>query len=241
MAVLLAAAVTGCGTGHGTVTTRSDNGCPPANAEGNAQIDYVAFVKVGGLTFQATLSPEVTVPASRLGPTVLTVRCTISDIVHNPGFQPRDGDAAFLPIGTELRAVTGYRRDFRLAAHEDGVWRVYEVTDVPRAVTGSDQLDLAGKVVRIHLVEGERGKDIRRTVDNPARVAALVRALLAAPVLPDRAQLQDELATESPVFIRFDLADGTAVQRAWYVEAGVLWPRIQAPPELAMELAPDAP
>jgi hypothetical protein len=238
MAGVLVAALAGCGAGAG-VATRSGDGCPPANADGNASIDYVPFVRVGGLSFQKTFSPDVTVRPSRLGATVMTVRCTISEVVSNPDFESRDGDAAYLPIGTELRAVSGYRRDFRLAAKEDGAWRVYEVMDVPGAATGADQLDLAGKVVTVHLVEGDRGEDIVATVADPVRVTALVQAVLSSPVFPER-ELEERLGDDSPVFVRFELVDGTAVQRAWHVRAGVLWPRIEAPPELAEALTPDA-
>jgi hypothetical protein len=240
IAGVLVVALAGCGAGPATVETRSGDECPPADAEANAAIDYVPFVKVGELSFVATFSPEATVSRSQLGPTVMTVRCMISEVVTNPDFEPRDGDAAYLPIGTEVRAVSGYRRDFRLAANENGSWRLYEVTDVPGAATGADLLDLAGKVVKVHLVEGDRGEDILETVDNPGRVAALVRAVLSSPVLPERTEMDKRLGDESPVFIRFDLIDGTAVQRAWHVKAGVLWPRIEAPPELSEALAPDS-
>jgi hypothetical protein len=234
---LLVATLAGCGAGH--VATESGDGCPPADAAGSAAIDYVPFVKVDQLMFAQTFSPDVTVPPSLLGPTVMTVRCTISEVVGNPDFESRDGDAAYLPIGTELRAVNGYRRDFRLAAKENGAWRVYEVMDVPGAATGADQLDLAGKVVKVHLVEGDRGEDVLETVDDPASVTALVRAVLTSPVLPEQTDIDKRLGDEFPVFVRFDLLDGTAVQRAWHVKAGVLWPRIEAPPELVEALAPD--
>jgi hypothetical protein len=204
----LLAALAGCAADPdgAAVAAEPGNGCPPAHAGGNAAIDRVPFVRVGGLMFHATFSPAVSVEESALGPTVATVRCRIADVVHNPDFRARDGDAAFLPAGTGLRAVTGYRRDFRLAAREDGGWHVYEVFDVPDAATGRDQLDLAGQVRRVHLVDGDADDAIRRTVHDPE---------------------------ESPWFVRFDLTDGTVVQRAWHVRAGVLVPRIAAPAALA--------
>ena len=165
-------------------------------------------------------------PESQLGETVLTVACTISETVHNPDYSLRDGDAAYLPVGTELRAVDGYRPDFRLAAWEEGAWRLYEVDDVPDAVVGEDMLDLRDKVVAVHLVEGDRGERILRTVDDKAQVETLVDAVLSAPVVSEQSS---RLGDESPVFVRFDLRDGTSVQRAWHVEAGLLWRRITAP------------
>ncbi|MDP9394937.1 MAG: hypothetical protein M3Q27_12155 [Actinomycetota bacterium] len=164
--------------------------------------------------------------------------CTLSDVVGDPDYRPRDGDAAFLPVGTELREIAGYRSDFRLAAHEDGRWRIYEAADVPDAGTGEDLLDIRGKVRRVHLVEGDdEGTGILRTVDRPARVTALVDAVLAAPVMPE-AEAARRFDDETPVFVRFDLADGTTVQRAWHVRAGVLSRRVEAPAALLHALRP---
>lgn len=251
LAALLLLALAGCGTGGdpaavGTVTSPSvgqtlGEGCPPPNADGNAAIEWVPFVRVNGLMFQKTFSPAATVSGSDLGETVLTVKCAIGETVGNPNYRPRDGDAAYLAAGTELREINGYRPDFRLAAWEDGAWHVYEVDDVPDAKTGEDMLDLRDKVTAVHLVEGDRGEGILQTVDDEDRVAAIVRAVLAAPVLPEKSSLYERLGDESPVFVRFDMVDGTAVQRAWHVESGLLWRRIKVPEILKAELSPRTP
>ena len=68
------------------------------------------------------------------------------------------------------------RPDFRLAAWEDNTWHVY---DVPDADTGEDMLDLRNRVTAVHLVEGDRGEGILRTVDDEDRVTAIVQAVLA--------------------------------------------------------------
>lgn len=240
LAAFLLVIVAGCGREQGpaAVTTTRDARCPPPDGDGSSSISWVPFVRVNGLMFQATFSPTATVPESELGATVLTVACTIGETVRNPEYRPRDGDAAFLAAGTELREVNGYRPDFRLAAREEGAWHVYEVDDVPDAVTGEDMLDLRDKVVRVHLVEGDRGEKILRTVDDESQVTSIVQTVLMAPVLPESPTLYDRLGDESPVFVRFDMTDGTAVQRAWHVESGVLWRRIKAPAALEQLLSP---
>ncbi len=237
-------ATAGCGASGGTVETTNAAGvppaqaCPPPDASGDAAIDWVPFVVIDGVMFQSTFSPEVIVPRSALGDVVSTVECRIADTVGNPDFQPRDGDAAYLPAGTELRTVDGYRTDFRLAARQHRAWRVYEPVEVPGADTGEDILDIRGKVEQIHLVEGDRGEDILRTVEDPATVRRVVDAVLAASVLTDGAGLES-MGNEAPLFVRFDLTDGTAVQRAWHVQAKVLAGEIQAPQILAQSLRPE--
>jgi hypothetical protein len=246
LAALLLLALAGCGAEGSLATvgtearpaaagTAPGQGCPPPNAFGNATIDWVPFVRVKGLKFLKTFSPAATVPVSDLGDIAITVECTIGEMVSSPNYRPRDGDAAFLAAGTELREIRGYRPDFRLAAWEDNTWHVYEVDDVADADTGEDMLDL---VTAVHLVEGDRGEGILRTVDDEDRVAAIVQAVLAAPVLTEGSNLYDRLADESPVFVRFDMVDGTAVQRAWHVKSGMPWRRIEAPKILEAELSP---
>lgn len=243
LAALLLLAVLGCGTERGPAagTSTISDACPPADADGDAEISWVPFVRVNGLSYQATFAPAATVTRSQLGSTVLTVKCKIADVVGNPDYHPRDGDAAFLPAGTELREINGYRSDFRLAAWDDGAWHVYEVDDVPDAVEGEDMLDLRDKVVRVHLVGGDRGERIIKTVDDKFDVTSIVESVLAARVLPETSKLYDRLGDESPVFVRFEMIDGTAVQRAWHVRAGVIWRRIKAPAALEKLLSPPQP
>ena len=207
--------------------------CPRPDPRAGQIIDWVPFVVVDGTTYQASDRPAAaTVPESALGEVVATVRCRIADTDAGTTFRARDGDAAFLSPGTELREVDGYRRDFRLAAEEEegGAWRLYEPQHVRGARTGEDLLDLRGKVERIHLVEGERGEDVLATVADPATVERVTAAVLAAPVLPEATVRERGVAV--PSFVRFVLADSTEVQRAWQVEAGVLAGSLSAPDEL---------
>ncbi len=185
---------------------------------------------VDGVHFQSTV-PETIVDESALGGTVATVRCKIDGVVGNPEYKTRDGDAAFLPVGSELREVVGYRTDFRLAAKEGRKWTIYESYHRDGIETGEDMLDLRDKVTAIHLVEGYYGRDIEHTVDAPKVVAMIVAAVLDAPAVPED-ERDEATGAEAPVFVRFDLLDGTSVQRAWHVEAGIFALDFRAPPEL---------
>ena len=57
-------------------------------------------------------------------------------------------------------------------------------------------------------------------------------------MLPVASNLYDRLTDESAVFVRFDMVDGTSVQRAWHVKSGMLWRRIEAPNILEAEMSP---
>lgn len=225
-----------CGSSAPTATTTVGAGveapspCPPDDAAGDAAIDWVDFVRLDGAMY-SRVSPggaAPTVDVDLVGAVRARVRCRIAEVVGNPDFRPRDGDASFLPAGTELRRFGTADPLLRLAAEVDGQWQVYEVTDVAHARTGADLLDLGGGVASIDLLDGETGTSVLATVEDPAAVRRVVDAVLAAPV---QASASDDL--EAPEFIAFHLDDGTSITRAWFRASGVLAMRVQVPPELA--------
>jgi hypothetical protein len=87
-------------------------------------IDYVDFVQVYGRQYLADANPHHAVTLAELGEVVGRVRCTVSDLTadgrHKLAGPLRDGDAAFLPVGTELHSVAGYDPQCRLGAEHDG-------------------------------------------------------------------------------------------------------------------------
>ena len=242
-ALALCAALASCGASEGGLDRVGTDGfppagpCPPPDAKGNASIGWVDSVVVDGVMLHAA-TPGGTVSPDAVGEVVATVACRIADTVSNPDFRPREGDATFLPAGAELREIVGSRPRLRLAALRDGGWHVYEAYDVPGARTGEDLLDLRGKVRRVHLVEGERGTDVLTTVGDPAAAQRLVDAVLSAPVLSSDAA-SARIGGEAPLFVRFDLVDGTSVQRAWHREAEVLASVLEAPDALEELLGPE--
>jgi hypothetical protein len=100
--------------------------CPSTRYLSNSAvaIDYVDFVQLYGRQYIADASPHHTVTARELGEVVGRVRCTISDLTQDGRHEVvgpyRDGDAAFLPVGTELHSVAGYDSRCRIAAQHDG-------------------------------------------------------------------------------------------------------------------------
>jgi hypothetical protein len=223
----------GCGDAPAGTTTVSAGvdapaPCPPKDAEGDAVIDWVDFVRVHGRRYVRTgETTGSTVPADATGRVHSHVLCRIAGVVGNPDYQARDGDASYLPAGSELRQFGTADPRLRLAARVDGVWWVYEVQDVDSARTGADLLDLGGGVTSIDLLDGETGTRVLATVDDPTTVRHVVDAVLAAKVQASPSDILD-----APEFLAFHLADGTTVRRPWFRAPGVLATSVQAPPEL---------
>jgi hypothetical protein len=123
----------------------------------------------------------------------------------------------------------------RLAVREDGVWHVYEVSDVKGAHGGADLLDISGDVRSIELRDGDTGSHVLTTLSDRSKVSRIVAGVLSARTTP----VDFEALDESPLFVRFVLGDGTYVERPWHVKAGLLATQLAAPQELALLLRAD--
>ena len=79
-------------------------------------IDYLNVVRLGGITYLAQSPPGGRPIASGdLGPVVRPLRTRLADL-NDPARLLRDGDAAYLPVGTKLHQLKGYLPRFRLSA-----------------------------------------------------------------------------------------------------------------------------
>ena len=81
----------------------------------SVQIDYVDFVQLGGTQYiAARTSPGRPLQEGDLGAQYGTVKSRLADS-SDPGHQLRDGDSAFLAVGTTLYSLKSYKPSFRLA------------------------------------------------------------------------------------------------------------------------------
>lgn len=90
-------------------------------------VDYIDFVRMYGHEY---VGIPGSVQPGQVGRTVGTVRCTFSVTFPGPKHVPQDGDAAFLPVGTELHELKGYPPSARLVAKSpDRGWVIYKVAE----------------------------------------------------------------------------------------------------------------
>ena len=155
--------------------------------------------------------------------------------VDDPNYHSKDGDAAYLDAGTPVYRVVGYQPTFRLAAKRGNDYYTYEVAENPRARTGADLLDIAGKVTSIGVHDDQdvahRGyspQDPRGesgAITDAARVRELVGMVLAAPVYAEQGSSGESMR----YVVVFHLSDGTSSIRGLYSTAGILLPAIHVP------------
>ena len=180
-------------------------------------IDWVDFIRFGGITYvAASPKPGRPLAGSDLGPVFATVTFKLDGNVQDPGYQSKDGDAAFLDAGTKVYTVKGYRSTFRLAASENHALTLYEADTNPRARKGADLLDIGGKVQYIGIASEQDGVTELGAIKDPKQVNMLVTLVLEAPVD------QNHQVGNKQYFITFHLVDATVVTRAYWLDTGVL-------------------
>jgi hypothetical protein len=207
----------------------------------SVSVDYVDFVKANGISYIGVdyfnSGPGVgrALVEADLGPEHFRVKQMLSGEAKGLNYGTADGDSAFVPVGEPVYSVKGYATTFRLAARHDGRLVLYEADSNPTAKTGRDLLDLEGKVVGIALVSGKDGRTILGRITERTRIDDLVGLVLSASVNQDPppsspSAPRTPLPTPTPTFatpnygfsVAFQFADGTATQRRYDIENGVL-------------------
>ena len=92
----------------------------------NVQIDWVDFIEVGTTQYVAGTGPAAPIKESDLGAVVAHVKFKVAGNVCDPGYRPKDGDAAFLDRGTPIYSVVGRPTTEALAAFRDGRRETYK-------------------------------------------------------------------------------------------------------------------
>jgi len=166
-------------------------------------IQYIAVGYFGGASGRDLVDADLGSEFARVknkcaGTTLFEPKCS------------RDGDAAYLEVGTLVYIVKGYNPEFRLAAYRGDRLVLYEADTNPKAQTGADLLDIGGKVRYIGVNSEQDGVTELATITDPEQVAVLVELVLGAPVDQSR---RDYGVTQ--YFIAFHLRDGTIVSRGY--------------------------
>jgi hypothetical protein len=196
----------------------------PADAQGI--LDFITFDGVHYLRWAE--EPGRALTRGDLGIEFATVECSYGEDRVGCAFG-RDAAAAFMPAGTRVYAVRGYRTEFRLAAVVNDRVFLYQVWRNPRAKVGGDLFDVAGKV---RAIDVQRGEPSPANAIKPARIAAkdaeaLVDMMLRGRLRPPRAYTFGE----PRYWLTIWLADGTTLGRPYFTESSELMDGLVVPTE----------
>jgi hypothetical protein len=183
-------------------------------AEAQGILDFVTFDGIDYLRWAE--EPGRTLTRQDLGIEFATVECSIGEDRRGCQFGV-DAAAAFMPTGTRMYAVRGYRTDFRLAA----VWRdrifLYQAWRNARAKVGADLYDLAGKV---RAIDVQRGEPTPAAPGNPVRIVAPrdIDALVALIARGEVRLPRAHAMSEPRYWLTVWFTDGTTLGRPYFVE-----------------------
>ena len=200
-------------------------------------IDYISF---GGITYLTLrIEKEPPLQEENLGLEFGQVAFKSAGNVSGPssegivssapsnGKSGKDGDAAFLEVGTPVYIVKGYKPEFMLAARRNVELVLYLSDTNPNAETGSDLMDLEGKVMYIGVNSSFDGTTELAAIKDQSQVDSLVRMVLDAPV-------DQNIRNESDsdlYFLAFHLKDGITVTRGYRLQSNLLDRGIKLPRE----------
>lgn len=173
-------------------------------------IDWVDFVKWDGSTYSMNYDSDSEdrqwQKAQKLG----EVRFTL-DGNAGVNYKTKDGDASYLPKGTEIYAIEGYSPAFRILAGG----RMFEVSEPARAETLGSFLDVAGKVERVILQSPVDGSFAGEFSEENANL--FIEHLLALPYEADHMQSEGD-----PVFFAIQLKDGSLTSSVYWEDTGYI-------------------
>ena len=204
MTLIALAAIT-CGL-YVWYSARSDSG--------STAIDWERFLKTDGILYRSPQpfeGQDYRITEADLGPVVFRTRFQVSDNVSDPNYEVEDGDAAYLPEGTEVHAVRGFSPRFRLAVKSRGHIELFEASENPLARSGRDLLDLrTTDVTRIGVNSYALRQMELGAIAVPTLVERLVELVHSAPV-----DVSDGSRDDPEYFLVFYVGDGEPVVRRY--------------------------
>lgn len=187
-----------------------DRGCPP-----NTMIDWIDSVKINDIQYFALDQGNYQVKEEDAGKSVGEVSYRMADKACSD-HKMRNGDAAFLAVGTKIHEFVGYKTDFRLIA--DGL--VYQVEENHQAKTIADLYDIEGKVAGMSLRSSYDGSYVMDLKEDHS--AKFIEEFLSLEYVGFDEVYSKIGNDEDRVFLDIHLTDGSSVEIVYWVEANVV-------------------
>ncbi len=198
-----------------------------ARGDASRFLDFVSYDGITYIRWDEERGRALTAPD--LGAEFATVECSVGEDLRGCPYGI-DASAAFMPTGTRMYAVRGYRTEFRLAGVWSGRIYLYQAWRNPRARVGADLYDIAGKVRAIDVEPGEPTPGRRRAaraITASRDVTALVDMIVHGAIERPRAHPLGERR----YWVTLWLADGTTLERPYFPEAAELTGGVIVAPE----------
>ncbi|MGD6842574.1 hypothetical protein ACQCVH_08615 [Bacillus infantis] len=190
-------------------TGSTANDCPP-----NAVIEWADVLMVNGIKYEGGDEGLSEGEAPEKGKKIGEVTYTLADNACL-GHKLKNGDAAFLPVGTEIYEIAGYRSDFRVLAGN----QVYQVSENNKAKILSDLLDIKGKVVKMSLESDYDGSHISDFTEQ--ETTEFIGDFLSLEYVGFD-KVYKKIKGDRRVFLRIHLKDGSSFEMGYWLDENVL-------------------
>ncbi|OBZ11831.1 hypothetical protein A8L34_16010 [Bacillus sp. FJAT-27264] len=185
----------------------------------DAIIEWVDVLMNNDIKYVRNYEGTQEVKADQIGEKVGEVSYMLSDNACSDHITV-NGDAAFLPVGTEIYELKGYRPEFRVVANHS----IYEVSDNPQAQTVGNLLDIGGRISKVSIESGNDGSFIRYFAPEAAMVFEEELLGIKASDFKEIYAVTSRTKNEWQIFLRVHLQDGTSLRMVFYPEANAIHP-----------------
>ncbi|WP_255374007.1 hypothetical protein [Cohnella sp. OV330] len=177
----------------------------------HADVDWVDFLMLNGIMYTANIEGTKDVSQGMQGEKVGEVSYMLDEHACTD-HKNKNGDAAYLPIGTAIYAMNGYKPSYRVMANG----KVYEARSNPNAKTIGDLWDIDGKIAKVSLESGTDGSPIG---DFTPEASAVFAKDLPRLTLVGNDSIRKDNKPEYGIFLRVHLQDGTSFRMVFYENA----------------------
>ncbi len=177
----------------------------------NAIIDWVDFLKINDIMYDHNDEGTKEVTEGQIGDKIGEVAYMLNDHACT-GHVAKNGDAAYLPVGTAIYELNGYKPEFRIVANN----KIYEVNKNPKAATIGELLDIENRVAKVSLESGYDGSPIG-DFSSEASIE-FIQQLLPLPYVGFD-EVYEQIKHETGYFLRVHLQDGTSLRMVYYPKA----------------------
>ncbi len=178
------------------------------------EIEWVDFLMINSIKYQQNSGETKEVTSNQRGDKIGKVSYMLSEHACSDHVA-KNGDAAFLPMGTEIYAMKGYKTEFRVIADN----KIYEVSDNPNAATIGELLDINGRVEKVSLESGMDGSPIGDFSMDAS--SEFIQELLPLSHVSFN-EVYEKTKHENSIFLRVHLRDSTSFRLVYYPQSNAL-------------------
>lgn len=202
MVLLLLVVCSGCSAWNAV------RGCP------DGEIEWIDSLKLNGISYTGDFNDVSSGSPLEKGDKVGEVKYMMADHACS-NHKARNGDAAFLPIGTEVYEAVGYQSDFRVIAED----RVFQVRENKAADTIGDLYDIEGKVTGITIESEIDNSFIAELTEEQTK--SFVEDYLSLNYIGYE-KAMDDVEGNNRVFLRIHLQDGSSFLDSCWLDKNVI-------------------